>query len=175
MSTDTEVFLEHYGVMGMHWGVRKDNPAKQAMTDAKSDRKIKNKLTNGPSYKGIVADRKAHIDKMKARMATDPEYKKAVQKIDKNEITAINLAVTAALGIYVVAAMGPTLIELAHSPAMVYKVNKGIHFVSRKIMTKFPGGVFKPSPKKSQYWTKDTVRGSATAVGTAVELYRKYG
>lgn len=173
MSNDIDLFLEHYGVMGMHWGVRKDNPGKQAVRDVKSDRKITRKLTSA-SYEGIRADRKAHADKIKQRMATDPEYAKAVHKIDKNEDRAINIAVTAFVGLYVAAAIAPYAYDLAHDPNVIYKVNKGIRFVSRKIMDKHPGGVFKPNPKKSQYWTKDTVTSSATVVGTAVDLYRNY-
>lgn len=175
MSNEIDLFLEHYGVMGMHWGVRKDGISKQAMQDAKSDRKKTRQLMTGPTYKGIRADRKAHGEKIKARIASDPEYAKAIKKIDRNQDRAFGIALSVFTGIYLAGAMAPLVYDIAHDPRTVYKVNKGMHFVSRKIMNKFPGGVFRPNPKKSQYWTKDTVKGSATVIGNAVELYRKYG
>lgn len=71
-----EEALEHHGVKGMHWGVRKQIEASRA---ASADIKTAKKLGRS-SHKGVVAERKAHGEKIKEKKANDPLYAKAIKR-----------------------------------------------------------------------------------------------
>lgn len=100
--------LAHYGVLGMHWGHRKDEPPvsgikshatdKMAKQDAKEYAKAYKDKSNGASYYRSLVNKR-----IKSRSARIPEYSKALEyhkpraeKALKREghvaATAINLA-----------------------------------------------------------------------------------
>lgn len=84
MTTDTDIFLAHYGVKGMKWGVRK-----QASADRKAGRKELRQVSKD-ARSAMKASRKAKT-REEAKAASDkykkdvynkvrsPEYKKAYQ------------------------------------------------------------------------------------------------
>lgn len=109
MSTDTEVFLEHYGVMGMHWGVRKDpvevQKTKAVRKEVWADRKTKDELDakfNRGHGKGLMRERTAINSKIKDRIKNDPEYAKAVKRLDTNIETATKTLLAIAVGAFAV-------------------------------------------------------------------------
>jgi hypothetical protein len=104
MILDEEVYFEHFGVKGMHWGVRKSPTEKQARRDEKAQ-KYTDKAT---AYKTKIIETRAgnsalkyrKIRKLKEKQATaerSAELKKQGKLTDKQRKLAIGAAATAAI------------------------------------------------------------------------------
>ena len=72
-----EEALEHHGIKGMRWGVRKSVSAhREALGDAR-----KTKQLNRSSHKGVVTQRKEHASLIEKKKAASKDYAKANQHI----------------------------------------------------------------------------------------------
>lgn len=109
MSNETEDFLEHYGVMGMRWGVRKDPEVvkktkairKEVWTDRKAKDELDSKFYSGHG-KGLMRERMAINAKIKDRMKNDPDYAAAAKRLDTNIETASKIILAIAAGSFAV-------------------------------------------------------------------------
>ena len=163
---DTDDFLAHYGVKGMRWGRRKDETP-SAIQVARADRKEKKALAKTKTYRGIKRDRQVVNQRIRERLKSDPEYAKAVAKLNSRQKMRMQAAIIA-VGIGI--SVGPPLL-LEHGPTAMYrlsrsdfaaKVNRGTNYVRKK-------ATYNP---KSPFWDGNTVPG--TVVTFATDLVRRY-
>lgn len=78
--TTTEEFLEHHGIKGMHWGVRKDRVQKTAKRKAKrfqANRKIKSKRQDIASRRRQLSE--GDLKKVIDRLQTEKKLKDLVE------------------------------------------------------------------------------------------------
>lgn len=79
MTISQETYLEHYGVKGMKWGVRKDRERRSnRITRASKERKAKDIAKRSPERRAVD---KIH-EKKKARYMTDAELKTAINRLN---------------------------------------------------------------------------------------------
>lgn len=78
-TVDVDEFLEHFGVLGMHWGVRKDTPTGASRRTDHEAHKDANEFAKAKMFYGEGAGtrRKLINATVNAKSARDPSYKKA--------------------------------------------------------------------------------------------------
>ena len=169
---DGETTLAHYGVKGMRWGVRKEDP-NSPRGQARADRKEKKTLAKTKTYRGIRRDRQVVNQRIRDRIKSDPEYAKAVAELDKRQRRVQNQATIGSLTGVLVAQLamevyGDQFLDNA-GPSM----KRGLDYVSawskpaRETVRK--KATYNP---KSPFWDGQTVPGSV--VKTATDLVRRY-
>ena len=161
--SEVEDHLEHFGVKGMKWGVRREisvNTSKAAYATAKRDRKASVKLSK-TSYKGVQADRKALREDIQSKIKNDPEYAAALKKLDRNQRIKSNAIIATAVVGYIGYNAGMAILASQGSNIYNAAVSANANYASRN--------KFNP---KSRYWDGVTVSGSV--VNTSMELVKRY-
>lgn len=76
---EDELFLEHFGVKGMHWGVRNDGPAGVTKSTNRMARKDAKEYATAKMFYGQGAGTRRKLIKatVEQRSKNDPAYKKA--------------------------------------------------------------------------------------------------
>lgn len=79
MTISHEEYLEHYGVKGMKWGVRKDRPSlSNRIRKAHSDRKARETARRSPERREVDKIQ----TKKKAKYMTDAELKTVINRLN---------------------------------------------------------------------------------------------
>lgn len=98
MILDESVYLEHYGVKGMKWGVRKDRPSGVSRSVNRSAKKDAKEFARAKAFTGEGAgNRRKHIKtSVETKSKRDPNYKKAFESHLSREATVMDKHVTKA-------------------------------------------------------------------------------
>ncbi len=112
------MIVEHAGVKGMHWGVRKSAPASSG--DAKRAAKLKAKPLSSLTNK--------QLKEVNARLNLETNYKRmAPSSIAKGKHTAEAILATVGIGV--------AAYNLVHSPAGKAVIKMGKKVIAKKIKT----------------------------------------
>lgn len=91
MEEDVQEFLEHFGIKGMQWGVRKDESTGVSRATSKNARKDAEEFARAQMYygKGAGTRRKLIKATVDAKKAKDPNYAKAFdQHLAKQDMSS---------------------------------------------------------------------------------------
>lgn len=83
MSNELDTFLAHYGILGMRWGVRKDNYSSGYIPTPSRRRKLANKVASGSKTVYKKATEKRYPEK--ARDLSDDELNSRVRRMEQEK------------------------------------------------------------------------------------------